>query len=343
MKQIIAGVLLVASLLAFTGCSSKQEQATNPIVDACKQVAQQHIDNGDIESAIQVLEEGFAATKDPTIRSLLEQFKTMASTQATDAASATDTTMPSEETNSTETTNPTFSVDSYLGSWSNTYCQMDIARNADLITLNMVCISYRVVEFELTLSTPIPSLESNKLEFPFDDDGLGNQGTVVLYLDSNNLNYVISDYIANSDYGIQTSYGGGSLTRTQSNTVSTNSGDYDDVAGLYIDTSGAFLPMAIGYEDASKEIAYAQISLPSPIEGVTVTLGATRDSNAFWGSYDEINTSDPTCTVEFQLATSGNITANIEYWLDTGLYKESFIFEPVADGTSSFSNPFFTD
>ena len=232
MKRIVAVILFAVFLLTFGGCSSGQEQPENPIVNACKQAAQQHIDNGDIESAIQVLEEGYAATKDPTIQGLLEQVKAMLSTQATNVTTTTDTsapvnetspttateststTTPSEVTNPTETTNPDLSADNFLGSWSNSSCQMDISHKDDIITLHMVCISYRVVEFELTLTTHISSIDSNKLTFPFEDDGLGNQGTVVLYLDSNALNYVISDYIANSDYGIQTSYGGGSLTRS---------------------------------------------------------------------------------------------------------------------------------
>ena len=202
MKKLIAGLVAILLLISCCGCSNTEEE-TDPFVSAYMQKAQEFIDAGELDSAAAVLEEGIKNTNAPELTELLEQVQKTVEEQTTE---------PVEETEP----QPDFSA--YLGLWANEKCRMELTASSEELFVNMKCLSYRVLEHELDMSAKISEQEEGKVRLPFDDDGLGNSGVVVLYLDGDVINYVITDYVAVSDMGIQTQYGGGSLTRVDEGT-----------------------------------------------------------------------------------------------------------------------------
>lgn len=198
MKRVIACLLALLLMFSFCACS-EEETGSDPIVQAYLEKAQEFMDADDLDSAVAVLEEGIANTNASELIEMLDKV------QATVEEETTEPTVAETE--------PAMDFSPYLGLWASDKCQMELTSSSDLLYLNMKCVSYRVLEFELDLSAKIDEQEQGKIEFAFDDDGCGNSGKVTLYLDDDVINYVLSDYVASSEYGIQTAYGGGSLTR----------------------------------------------------------------------------------------------------------------------------------
>ena len=114
-------------------------------------------------------------------------------------------------------------------------------------------------------------------------------------------------------------------------------GEYDDIAGTYIDEYGSGFYMSIGYEDSSKQVAYLEIGLVA--ETVLVKLG-DRYGDHFSGHnlsfYPE--GTDPSQIVELNYNPyDGSITATIFAVTQTGIMR----FVPCPD--ASYLNPFYVD
>jgi hypothetical protein len=357
MRKFIYGLLITALLLSFCSCSSKQDQISSPIVEAYIDAAQVHIDNGDYASAINVLKEGKEVTADPSISAMLDEVIMLSTTPVTQESLPQDTTSPTVSepivpptTLETEppTTQDTISdsyLDEYMGYWDGSDCNITLSKTSDGLTMSLECISYRVVDFELSITINPPTTETNILEFPFEDDGYGNSGIIKLFLSPGEITYIVSEYNALNDYGIGDYYESAVLTRLEEYTPPTNlEGAYDDVVGVYKDDDGFDLFMSIGYEDETKTTPCAEIMLPHFYDLVTLTLDSSReDYYCFYGTSFDENSSDISCVVQFNLLSWGAIVVDIEFWYEDMLYSESIIFTPVVDGGNAYYNPFYTD
>ena len=78
MRKIIAGLLAVFLLISLAGCQQEQQtEQEDPVVTAYLNAAQEHITAGDLDTAIQILEEGIQQTGgNAELTALLEQVKT---------------------------------------------------------------------------------------------------------------------------------------------------------------------------------------------------------------------------------------------------------------------------
>lgn len=125
-----------------------------------------------------------------------------------------------------------------------------------------------------------------------------------------------------------------SVSNTQSGPASSD-GSYDDIAGTYIDENGYGFYMFIGYDDSSKQAAYANIVLV--MEDILVKL--ERDGNFISGSdYYRSLGSTPSQIVEMIYSPGdGSITATI--YSDTMPNGDTMRFVPYPD--APYSNPFY--
>lgn len=79
MKKYIVLLLSVLIVFSFTACTndinSNQNSGINTFVETYKNKANEYIEKGDTESAIEVLEEGVSKTNDEGLKKLLEELK----------------------------------------------------------------------------------------------------------------------------------------------------------------------------------------------------------------------------------------------------------------------------
>lgn len=123
----VAALGLCAILLLAASCSGGSQETTSSAVDVYRSIAQEFIDAGDYDSAIQTLEEGIAATNSESLIALLEEVKNAQATQledgepnqeetdspAGDSAEVTDEPVePTDETADTTTAEPSSSTPS---------------------------------------------------------------------------------------------------------------------------------------------------------------------------------------------------------------------------------------
>lgn len=217
MKQIqrklaaLISFLLVISV--FVGCGDSQPE-TDSIADAYLKAAQEQIDAGNPEVAIQILEEGITKSNSPALVEKLDALKgdhqptagTDESTPAvsTDPEGSDSGTAPNAQENQAL-------IDQYVGLWSHNNVQMEIARNDNEITLHFAGITANDQKLELTLTASCADISENTVTFPFSDDGFGNSGTLKLMLKESAINYVIADYTANGLFGLGTEFPGGTV------------------------------------------------------------------------------------------------------------------------------------
>lgn len=114
-------------------------------------------------------------------------------------------------------------------------------------------------------------------------------------------------------------------------------GEYDDIAGTYIDEYGYGFYLFIGYDDSSKQAAYANIALV--MEDVLVKL--ERDGNFISGSdfYRSIGSAPSQIVDMVYNPLDGSITATI--YADTIPNGDTIRF--VAYPNAPYSNPFYID
>lgn len=119
--------------------------------------------------------------------------------------------------------------------------------------------------------------------------------------------------------------------------VTNVTGEYDDISGTYIDEYGSGFYMFVGYDDSSKQTAYANIGLV--MEDVLIKLernGNSISGNDYYRSYG----SAPSQIVDMIYnPEDGSITATI--YADTIPNGDTIRFVPYPD--APYSNPFYID
>ena len=76
MKRIVALIMAVVISICITACNSDTDKSKST-VEQYKNVAQEYIDKGDIETAKKALEEGIALTNDEGLKKMLEEISTV--------------------------------------------------------------------------------------------------------------------------------------------------------------------------------------------------------------------------------------------------------------------------
>ena len=177
----------------FTGCSP-QEPTQDPIVTACINSAQLHLDKEDLDGAISVLEEGLSIIDSPELLQMLENVKRMKEGKN------------SGNTNSTTDNQPAGSnhnIGSYIGTWA----EEDIGWEFGGLILDITDTSEGSVDFalcytqgapasriaEVFQTVPLDDIKGTKLMFSFEDDGWGQTGTVTLEFEQNEILCTISN------------------------------------------------------------------------------------------------------------------------------------------------------
>ena len=192
LKRLIALLLAVVSILTcFCSCKKEEEskEKDNSAADTYLAMAQEFLDNDDIDSALDILNKGLVATQDERISAMIAEL----TAQSTDIDNETIT-----------------ALDDYNGTWAEESIGwvyggliLDLAIADGTIELEL---SYtqgapasRIASFTHTASTE--EIKGNQLSFTFDDDGWGNLGNVVLDFSKETINCSISDVkFYGSDY-----------------------------------------------------------------------------------------------------------------------------------------------
>lgn len=184
MKKTLITLMLCLITLNFCSCSSNEPQSPN-METQYYNYAQQCIDEGNIEQAISVLEEGITNTGSKKLEELLNQL-TSDSLNSTTTSKATTTTMQ-------EIVEIDF--EHYIGEW---YCpefsqdddyfitelSLEIAAQDNEVTILLLysCDGeyyskyYGTAEVEKVVS--LSAIKDNVLLLNYDDDGNGNSGTL---------------------------------------------------------------------------------------------------------------------------------------------------------------------
>ncbi len=257
MRRIIVGIFLTIFLLTFSGCFSNQTQSANPIVDTYKQIAQQHIDNGDIESAIKVLEEGFSATKDPSIQSLLDQVNAMLSSQQTDTTSATTASTNPGATN-TPSSSAVLDLSKYASSvtfwaseelsYENGGCVLgiyiDSSTGCATFSFDYIGSAPSSRWAEIDVQKNLSEITGNKVVLSFETDGWGHSGDLSLLFEETSISYTVSNVVCFTNDGPEWGVSNGQSGKLTSHTdplqaISPPEGDASENNTPTYDTSKA--------------------------------------------------------------------------------------------------------
>ena len=103
--RVAVVLAMLFSLLAGCGTQAQTQQAEDQVVTACMSAAQIHINNGDYDAAISVLEEGIGMVNSPKLTQMLEEVKQKAAAQAPTATENVENTQQ-EETQPTVPSEP---------------------------------------------------------------------------------------------------------------------------------------------------------------------------------------------------------------------------------------------
>lgn len=232
MKRCLAALLALFVLLAFAGCASTQK--SSQLSDIYLQTAQQYIDDGDLDSAVGVLEEGIAATNDSRLTALLDEVKAMQLEKAAEETVTPSDEAPKEEkTPETQDTadnelpeepipdDPGIDIADYLGVWTETAVTSNsIARSLDLSAEGDILNIYYCVNqsppwsrtAEVYESVNVSEIQDAALSIDF-IDSWGNSGTLSLSFDEESITCATNDLITPAE-GADWSVGEGTYTFT---------------------------------------------------------------------------------------------------------------------------------
>lgn len=212
MKRCLAALLALFVLLAFAGCASTQK--SSQLSDIYLQTAQQFTDDGDLDSAIGVLEEGIAATNDSRLAAFLDEVKAMQLEKA-----AEETVTPSDEAPKEEKTpekqdtadnelpeepipdDPGIDIADYLGVWTETAVtsnfivrSLDLSAEGDMLNIYF-CVNQSPPwcrTAEVYESVNVSEIHDSTLSIDF-IDSWGNSGTLSLSFDEESITCATND------------------------------------------------------------------------------------------------------------------------------------------------------
>lgn len=200
-KRYIALILaIIATISCLCGCKNKEDTSA---AGAYLDMAQTFIDNNDYASAMEILQKGFAETKDSRIAVLIAE---LSATTPTDIA-----TVPTTESQNDP-------LVPFVGTWANEDISweyggliLDIeAADSDLTvkTLYLQSEAFRIATFDVIVSEE--NLQGDTLEFNFENDGWDNAGTITLQLSDGTILCTIKDvtYIGNDGFALWGIYDG---------------------------------------------------------------------------------------------------------------------------------------
>ena len=198
MKRFSAILLIFALVCSLCACAEEQEEFVS-VTDIYLQSAQEFLDQGDLDSAIAALEEGYTATNDPALGARLEELqqqKQEAEAPAEDQPEAPEET-PEEAPEETPEEAPEeepeeepepLDLSVYVGAWTEqevTGTYIDRYLSLQVIQDNLLVYCHceqqppysRIASVEATI--PVSQINGMVLEFPF-TDSWGNTGVCEL-------------------------------------------------------------------------------------------------------------------------------------------------------------------
>lgn len=128
---------------------------------------------------------------------------------------------------------------------------------------------------------------------------------------------------------------GSVATKQSPSVVADSTGEYDDIAGTYIDENQYGFYMFIGYEDSSKTTAYVSVALA--IDDFSVKVQNREGDQIFANDLDESIASEPSYAADLDCSQPGKILANI--YISEYDYNETIAFVPYPD--ASYPNPYY--
>ena len=133
MKKILSFLLTFTAIFLY-GCGAAQTNAPDPAIELCLSSAQELIDNGDLDGAVAILEEGLASTNAPSIQALLDEVIAMKEVASPETSAPTDIGEPTSNTAPTQTVDEPVEL-SPLEYWVE-YCDVQYLEESDLYDLS---------------------------------------------------------------------------------------------------------------------------------------------------------------------------------------------------------------
>ncbi len=210
MKKRAIGFFLVIALLSvviLAGCNS---QATSSKADTYIELANEYLNTGDYNSAIEILQKGYKATEDERLAIMLADILQQDSTMTVEESEINSSTLTlTNESSSAETTE----FSEYTGTWAQDEIGwqyggliLDIAVTVDSLSIEVTYTqsapSSRVANF--IFEVPISSIQENTLEHTFENDGWDNAGTIILTFSSDKIVCEVKDthYVGSNGFPI---------------------------------------------------------------------------------------------------------------------------------------------
>lgn len=116
-------------------------------------------------------------------------------------------------------------------------------------------------------------------------------------------------------------------------------GEYDDIAGTYIDEGRNGIYMFIGYDDASKKNAYIRLSLA--IDDFDVQINGREGDSVFANDYNPTISSEPAHMVDLDIDLEKRSRIYASFYISEYDYSDEIAFVPMLD--APYENPFYVD
>lgn len=200
MKKYIALLLSILIIFTFVACTNDTNDANNQntFVEIYKNKANEFVKNGDVDSAIKVLEEGISKTNDEELQKMLDELQNDVGNNVSN-----------ENTNLNE-------YSKYEGDWrvrnTDEYFHTDLTLKIDINNTKMNIVlryeylpsNYDYTQLSNTVAqivkeVDISEIKDNTLVLNYDNDGCGNSGKVKLSF-SNTFILCESDYFTQDYY-----------------------------------------------------------------------------------------------------------------------------------------------
>ena len=209
MKRIVALIMAVVISVFITACNSNNKKQS--AAEQYRNVAQQYIDKGDMETAKKALEEGIAITNDEGLKKMLEE---ISNTETVEEIADAETVEKSEVVAVEEVAEPTEVPDytNYIGTWSSRGFSWEDGGFTMTVSIEgeymyIACDEVqsapmnRIAHFEDKI--PVSDIVNSKASVVFADDCWGNSGTAVFEFASGQDYYILCTIqdVVYSDFG----------------------------------------------------------------------------------------------------------------------------------------------
>lgn len=201
MKKYITLLLTFLIVFSLVACTENQNNQSS-LIEAYKAKATEYIEQGDKETAIEVLEEGITATNDEQLKQMLEEFKKGEDEEST-VDSQGDGSEISTESSDESIVIPTFDISHYTGCW---YENEDVACGYEsgleiIISENRNLNLTPTIVFEIcdeysastTLICTANDIVNNKITTSFVDDSYNTGMICIEFLDNGDIKCSIWD------------------------------------------------------------------------------------------------------------------------------------------------------